>query len=123
MVLGPAGDEGLNEGPNEAGVAAGMRVMLAGAFDEVPLAFPGAEVQHLHLAAVALQASVRAEDLGLTEGEVSEGSHRERRSRAALVLEVDHLVVNHIVAAAVDAATVGGLSAARPAHLLRCGRR
>src|SRR5512132_2262235 len=107
MVLGPAGDEGLNEGPNEAGVAAGVRVTLAGAFNEVPLTSSGAEVQHLHLAAVALEASVRAEDLGLTECEVGEGCHRERRGGAALVLEVDHLVVNHIVVAAVDAATIG----------------
>src|SRR6187200_2252411 len=106
MVLGPAGNEGLNKGPNEAGVAAGVRVMVVGALDDVPLTFPGAEVQHLHLAAVALEASVRAEDLGLTKGEVGEGCHRERRGRAALVLEVDHLVVNHIVVAAVYAATV-----------------
>src|SRR5215211_6421159 len=107
MVLGPPGDEGLNEGPNEAGVAAGVPVMLAEAFDEVPLTFPGVEVQHLHLAAVALEASVGAEHLGLTEGEVGEGCHRERRGGAALVLEVDHLVVHDIVVAAVDAATVG----------------
>src|SRR4249919_3247209 len=107
MVLGPAGGQSLNEGSNQAGVAAGVRVMFAGAFDEVPLTFPSAEVQHLHLAAVALQASVGAEDLGLTEGEVGEGCHRERRGRAALVLQVDNLVVNHIVVAAVDAATVG----------------
>src|SRR5215212_3840392 len=90
MVLGPAGDEGLNECVDEAGVAAGVRVIFAGAFAEVPLAFPGAEVQHLHLAAVAVEASVRAEDLGLTEGEVGERGHRERRGHAALVLEVDH---------------------------------
>src|SRR5215213_10935248 len=107
MVLGPAGDEGLNEGPNEAGVTAGVRVMLAGAFDEVPLTFPGAEVQHLHLAAVAVEASVGAEDLGLTEGEVGERGHRERRGHAALVLDVDHLVVNDIIVAAVDTATIG----------------
>ena len=44
MVLWPAGDEGLNECSNEAGVAAGVRVILIGAFDEVPLTFPGAEV-------------------------------------------------------------------------------
>src|SRR5688500_12687359 len=103
MVVGPAGGEGLNEGPNEAAVAAGVRV-IAGAFDEMSLAFPGTEVQHLHLAAVALEASVGAEDLGLTEGEVGEDCHRERRGGAALVLEVD-------------------LSAAHPAHLLLCGRR
>src|SRR5215211_6303597 len=106
MVLGPAGGEGLNEGPNEAAVATGVRV-IAGAFDEMSLAFPGTEVQHLYLAAVALEASVGAEDLGLTEGELGEGCHRQRRGGAALVLEVDHLVVHHIVVAAVDAATVG----------------
>ena len=72
----------------------------------------GEEVVDLDRVPVAVELAAGAEDARLAVAHAGEGGHRERRGRAVLVGEVDHLVVDDVVVAGVHAAPVRALGRA-----------
>src|ERR671910_2676611 len=109
--VGPvAGGPGAGEGVHQAPVAAAVAAAgggVPGGQDLQGLGRAGEEVVDPDPLAVAFQLAVGAEQPGPPVAAGVEAGHHERAGGAAVELHRHHLVVDHVVVAAVDAAPVG----------------